>query len=76
MFSYELLHTDTPLLADQQKLTSTSLSGDTHGGMVIVIGNGLANWVLTLDKAVCILHSANTLRKGMNPTIVSPAMGK
>ena len=29
-----------------------------------------------LDKAVYISHSANTLRKGMNPTIHLPAMGK
>ena len=28
------------------------------------------------DKAVCISHSANTLGKGMNPTILSPAMDK
>ena len=27
--------------------------------------------VLNLDEAVCISHSANTLGKGMNPTILS-----
>ena len=32
--------------------------------------------VQILDKAVCISHSANTLGKGMNPTILSPAMSK
>ena len=28
------------------------------------------------DKAVCISHSTNTIGKGTNPTIVSPAMDK
>ena len=32
--------------------------------------------VQILDKAVCISHSANTLGKGINPYIFSPAMGK
>ena len=32
--------------------------------------------VQNLDEAVCILHFANTLRKGMNPTILRPAMDK
>ena len=29
-----------------------------------------------LDEAVCISHSANTLRKGINLTILPPTMGK
>ena len=29
-----------------------------------------------LDETVSISHGANTLRKGMNPTILPPAMGK
>ena len=29
-----------------------------------------------LDEADCISHSTNTLEKGMNPTILPPAMGK
>ena len=29
-----------------------------------------------LDEAVCILRCANTMRKGMNPTILSPAMAQ
>ena len=28
------------------------------------------------DEAVCIAHSTNTLGKGMNPTILTSAMGK
>ena len=32
--------------------------------------------VQILDEAVCILHSANTIGKGMNPTILPPVMGK
>ena len=29
-----------------------------------------------LDETDCILHSTNTLGKGMNPIILPPAMGK
>ena len=36
----------------------------------------MANWVQNLEEAVCISHCANTLEKGMNPTILPPAMGK
>ena len=32
--------------------------------------------VQTLDKAVRISHSANTLGKSMNPIILPPAIGK
>ena len=32
--------------------------------------------VLFSDEAVCISHSAYTLGKGINPTILPPAMGK
>ena len=32
--------------------------------------------VQILDETDCISHSTNTLGKGMNPTIFSPAMGK
>ena len=35
-----------------------------------------ANWVQTLDEAVWVSQSANTLRKGMNPIILPPTMGK
>ena len=35
-----------------------------------------ANRVQILDRAVCISHSANTLGKDMNLTILSSAMGK
>ena len=35
-----------------------------------------ATWVWILDKAVCILQSANTFGKGINPTILPPAMDK
>ena len=33
-------------------------------------------WVQILDEPLCISHSANTLRKGMIPTILPPAMDK
>ena len=32
--------------------------------------------VQILDEDVCLSHSANTLGKGMNPTILPPAMVK
>ena len=32
--------------------------------------------VRILDEDVCISHSANTLAKDMNPTILPPPMGK
>ena len=32
--------------------------------------------VQILDEAVCISCKTNTLRKGKNPTILPPAMGK
>ena len=35
-----------------------------------------ATRVQILDQANCISHSTNTLRKGMNPIILPPAMGK
>ena len=35
-----------------------------------------ATRVQILDEAVYISHSTNTRRKGMNPSILSPAMGK
>ena len=35
-----------------------------------------ATRVQTLDEADCISQSTNTLGKGMNPIILSPAMGK
>ena len=33
-----------------------------------------ANQVQVQDKAVCISHNTNSLSKGMNPTILPPAM--
>ena len=35
-----------------------------------------ANRVSVLDKVVCILHSTNTLGKGMHPIILPQAIGK
>ena len=32
--------------------------------------------VQILEKTVCISHDTNTLRKGMNPIILPPVMGK
>ena len=37
---------------------------------------GTATRVQILDETVCILHKANTLKKGMNPVIPSPAISK
>ena len=44
--------------------------------MVIVVGNGHADTSSNLDEADCISHNANTLGKGMNPIILTPAMSK
>ncbi len=46
------------------------LEGDARGVMVIVAGYGHG------DLTDCISHSTNTLGKGMNLTILPPAMGK
>ena len=35
-----------------------------------------ATRVQILDETDCILHCTNNLGKGMNPTILPPAMGK
>ena len=42
------------------------------GLMIIITENGHGS----LDMAVCISHSANTLGKGMKPIIFSLAMSK
>ena len=36
----------------------------------------MATQVQILDEAVCISYSANTIVKGMNPTILPPLMCK
>ena len=44
--------------------------------MVTIIGNEYGNTSFNLDKVVCISLSFNTLEKGMNPFLLSSAMGK
>ena len=44
--------------------------------MVIVVGNGHGDTSSILDETDCILHSTNTLGKGMNPIILPLAKGK
>ena len=51
-------------------------SGEARSVMVIVIGMDTATRVQILDQPNCILHSTNTLGKGMNPIILPLAMGK
>ena len=36
----------------------------------------LAIWVQILNEAVCISNNSNIFGKGMNPTILPPAMSK
>ena len=43
---------------------------------MFIIGDGHGDPNLNLDDAVCIFLSANTLGKGLNLTIPSPAMDK
>ena len=50
--------------------------GGARGVMVIIVGMDIATGVQIPDKTDCISHSTNTLGKGMNPIILSPAMGK
>ena len=47
---------------------------DACNVMVVIRGNGCVN--LSLDEAICISYSVNTLGKGMHPTILPSAMGK
>ena len=51
-------------------------NGGARGVMVIVVGIGHGDTSSNLDQIDCISHSTNTLGKGMNPTILPPAMGK
>ena len=46
---------------------------------VIVFGDDVGNqviWVQILTEAVCILLHANSFGKSINPSLLSPAMGK
>ena len=60
-----------------------SLNKDTklniyHGActlIVTIIGNGNSKPTSNLDEAVCILHNTDILGKGMNLSILPPAMG-
>ena len=47
-----------------------------RGVMVISVLRETMTCVQILDEAYCIVHNANILGKGMNPTILSPAMTK
>ena len=44
--------------------------------MVILVGNGHGDTSSNPGRAFSISHSTNTLEKGMNTTILPPAMGK
>ena len=48
--------------------------GGAHGVMVIVAGNGHGD--TSSNPGRDLLHSTNTLGKGMNLIILPPAMGK
>ena len=52
------------------------LEGGTCDAIVIVIENGHGNSSSNPKVAVCISHSTNTLGKGMNLSILLPAIGK
>ena len=43
--------------------------------MVIVVGNGYGD-TTSNPRRDCVSHNPNTLGKGMNPVILTPAMGK
>ena len=44
--------------------------------MVTIVGNGHGDMSSNPGQDCCISHITNTLGKGMNPTILLPAMGK
>ena len=44
--------------------------------MVIVVGNRYSNRVQILEETLFISHNANTLGKGMQPTILTPIESK
>ena len=50
--------------------------GSVCGAMVTVIRYGHGNLVQILDSVVCICPRANTLGKGLNPTILHPPTNK
>ena len=65
-----------PSLPPREAINYHPPIGGARGVMVIIVGNGHGYTSSTLDEADCISHSTNTLGKGMNPIILSPAMGK
>ena len=56
------------------KEVSSTISG-ARGVIVIVVGNGHGDTSSNPEQD-CISHSSNTLGKGMNPIILTPAMCK
>ena len=44
--------------------------------MLIVVGNGHSATSSNLEETDYISHNTNTIKKGMNPIILPPAMGK
>ena len=47
-----------------------------QGVMVTIIGNGCGHLSSNIGKAVCISYSASSLGKGINSTILPPALHK
>ena len=47
----------------------------THGVMLTVVGRRHGDLSSNPGQG-CIIHSPNTLEKGINPTILPPSMGK
>ena len=52
------------------------LYGGTYSIMIIVWGNRLGGPSSNLGKAVWVLFCANALGKGMDTSLLLPAMGK
>ena len=49
---------------------------DICGVMVTIVGSRYCNLSSNLVKAVCISHSTNNLRNGLNPILLIPAIDK
>ena len=57
-------------------LVDLTTYGGARGVVVIVVGNGHGNSSSNPRGGCLFLHSGNNFGKGMNPTILSPAMDK
>ena len=70
--------THLALLSSGYRLFSLlkNLYNIVRANIIKTLAGNITKHVKSLDKAVCLSHSAYILKKGMNPTIHPPAEGK